>query len=140
MIGFYIRDGLEIAEGRKSAVVTPTLRDNLSGPRALVVREGERAAVVGIVVFSPPAPVTAEGLKALGAEHRISVEDQQRWWPAHDEFYVHRVKAYYPFAVPQPIDFEPGSNMDIAVTLQAEILGVKRVGSKFCHTVGVKLR
>jgi hypothetical protein len=140
MFGFYVKDGQAIAAGQKRAVLTPTLRDDLSGPRVLVIRNGDVTQAVAVVVFSPPEPLDAAGVKAVESEHCVSSEDRLRWWPGKDTLYLHRVKSIYTLAAPQAIDFEPGSNMNVAAPLQVCIMGKHNDGAHYTYVLGVEIR
>jgi hypothetical protein len=124
MIGFYVRDGEAIAAGEKSAVVTPTERDDLSGPRVLVVREGQQAWAMGVLIFDSPQTVGIKAFSKNESAHGISEADRQRWWPDKDQLYLHTIRAYYPLLHPQMVDFEPGVNMNIDVPLRVKVLSM----------------
>ena len=140
MLGFYVRDGEAIASGAKSAVVTPTERADISGPRILVTRDGKQAYAVGVVIFLPSQVIDACGFAASEKAHGVSAANRERWWPDQERFWLHAVKAYYPLANPQPVQFEPGVNMNIAVPVEVKVLSTgSGPDGRWVYTVGLEL-
>ena len=143
----YTKDSNEIASGKKTAIVTVKVQD-LSGQRALITRSENGACIPGVVEVSKPEPVKLPDFDAKRAQHGITPEDRERWWPLCTELYLHSVK-YIPFDEPISLNILPSLPLDVDLdklpfeaglkTVEAEIISCKQCGNHCVYTVGVPL-
>lgn len=140
MICFYVRDSNEIAAGRKTAVITPSIREDLSGPRFLIVKDGKGALCTGIVIFDFPEEIDTTAFISTHNEHHISEKQRLQWWPTKTVFYLHHIKQYLPLVDPQPVSLAPGTNMNLAVPIEARIIARTATKSGYRHAIGLGIK
>ena len=118
--GLYLKDSHLIATGDKSAFATPTSTD-LSGERALIVKEEDTAFIPGTVAISKPQELTLKGFDQKQNSHGVSRADRPSWWPEAEALYLHEL-SFQPFDEPVTLDFPAciGTDVDMAKILPVE--------------------
>jgi len=140
MICFYVKDAKEIASGHNTAIVTAVKHKSLSGPRFLIVKDGKDSYCAGVVVFADPLNIDAKTFSETKNEHLIERKNRLQWWPTHTEFFLYRIKQYYPLVTPQPVTLEPGTNMHLSIPLNAQIIDKKSLDGGFLYTLGLAVK
>lgn len=140
MLGFYVKDAAAIAQGNKTLIVTPTPREDLTGPRILIVKVGDLALATGILVLDPQTAIATKDFDSLAPQHQIGKSERLRWWPHHTKFFGHSVAAYYPLSTPQTLPFTAGVNMNVDFPLTVTVVEKQALADGYKYTVSIKIK
>lgn len=139
--GLYLKDSRLIASGDKTAFATPAPKD-LSGTRALLVKEEDSCIIPGTVTVTQPEPLPPDAFDEKQSTHGITRADRLSWWPEADTLYLHEL-TFEPFDEPITVPFPAciGTDVDITkilpVTVKAIIIDKTPTESGFSYTYGV---
>jgi len=121
LLGLYLKDNAEIANGRKTAIAAKA--PLTPGVRELIVKQPDNSiyAITGRVVIGEAQTVDLKEFDAQYNKHLVSKVQRRQWWPEAEALVLHPL-SYQPTEL-QPIDIAPGATQDVAL----QGLGLKEI-------------
>ncbi|MFA4974453.1 MAG: hypothetical protein WC683_17745 [bacterium] len=110
MIGLFLKDGKDVAAGRKTVVVLPRKEAIVGRAMIMYPISGARQASA-IATVLPPQEVDIVGFEAAEACHGISQHVRKALWPTAEKFYLYSLVDVEPFQEPLPLPGEPGGRV-----------------------------
>ena len=93
MKAIYLKDGLDILSGNKTAIVLPRKIDDLAGTFALAIKGDEQDSINAVVKISSAKSINVKEFKSYQNAHGITDENRLRWWGSTKDFWLYEIES-----------------------------------------------